>query len=625
VSELIPLNIRPGIYRESTRYANKGGWYDCNLVRFRENYPEKMGGWRRYTRQPMIGTSRSLFAWSLLGGAQLYASGTNFKYYLVQGTRVIDVTPIRRTVTLGTDPLTTVSAGSSLITVNDPDHGAAADAFVTLSGATGPIDGIPASEINAEHQIVEIVDSNNYRIQVTTTATAGSVSGGGSSVQADYQINPGLDTSVMGDGWGTGTYGAGGWGDPSGLLPPTDRFRLWSEDNFGEDLLLNPIDGGIYFKDVSGSLFDRAVNITSLSGSNQAPTVCRQVLVSDIDRHVLAFGCDPASDPGTQDLLLIRWGDAESMVEWEVRTDTSAGSLRIDDGSEIVRAIETSRETLVFTDTSLHSVRYQGPPFIFGQQRVAQHVGLIGRNAVVSDGSVTYWMERGRFQLYDGAVREIKCDIKDYIFRILNVSQNEKIYAGINREFSEVIWNIPVNDSEENNFYVVYNYLYRVWYYGFWPRTTWIDTQFLSNPLATAPDGYIYSHDDGADDGSTVPATALDSYIESSDIELGEGNRFLFMWRLLPDVTFDGSDGTFGSPGAIITLQRRDYPGDPYSSTESTVVRQTATVPIEQFDRVKNIRLRGRTISYRISSDQTGVQWRQGLPRIQVRADGRKS
>lgn len=625
MSQMIPLAFRPGVFRESTRYANKGGWYDCNLVRFRGNFPEKMGGWRQFTATAMQGTPRSLFGWSILNGARFYGSGTNLKYYIVRGVDPIDVTPVRRTVTLGTDPFTTVASGSTQITVNDTGHGVFNGAFVTLNGATGPIDGIPASEINIEHQIIQIIDANNYRIQVTTPASAGGVSGGGAAVEAEYQINPGLDTAVFGDGWGTDTWGSGGWGDPSGQLTQVSRLRLWSEDNFGEDLLFNPRDDAIFIKDMSGGITERGVNITSLAGSNQAPTICRQILVSDIDRHVLAFACDPASDPGVQDPLLIRWSDSESVVEWGVRTDTTAGSLRLDDGSEIIRAIETQREILTFTDTSLHSVRYTGPPFIFGQQRVAQNINLIGRNAVVSDGVITYWMERGRFQIYDGAVRELACDIKDYVFGVLNNDQAGKISAGINRQFSEVIWNIPANGSAENNFYVVYNYLHGVWYYGFWPRTAWIDSQFLDNPLAASPDGYLYTHEDGQNDGSTTPATPMNAYIQSSDIELGEGDQFLFMRRIIPDVTFEGSDPTPGQPAVTLTLERRDYPGRSYGGTKAPSVRNTSTVPIEQFEEVKNIRLRGRTIAYRIGSDTLGVQWRQGTPRIEARADGRKS
>lgn len=625
MSQLVPLTFSPGIFRESTRYANKGGWYDCNLVRFRGNFPEKMGGWRRFTAIAMMGTARSLFAWADLAGAQFYGSGTNLKYYVIRGLDPVDITPIRRSVTLGTDPFTTLAPGSTMITVEDPGHGAVLGAFVTFDGTVGPIDGIPASDFDIEHEIIQIVDSNRYRINTATGATTGGITGGGSAVEADYQINPGLDTTVFGDGWGTGTWGAGGWGEPSGELTQAGRLRLWSEDNFGEDLLINPRDDAIFIKDMSLSISTRSVNITSLPGSNQAPTICRQILVSDIDRHVLAFGCDPASDPGAQDPLLVRWGDSESVIEWENRTDTTAGSLRIDDGSEIVRAIETQREILTFTDTSLHSVRYNGPPFIFGQQRVAQNINLIGRNAVTTDGVVTYWMERGRFQVYDGAVRELQCDIKDYIFEILNDNQVGKISAGINRQFSEVIWNMPVNGASENNFYVIYNYLYRVWYYGFWPRTAWIDSQFLDNPLAASPDGYLYAHEDGQNDGSTTPSSPMNAYIQSSDVELGDGDQFLFMWRIIPDVTFEGSDPSVGQPAVTLTLERRDYPGAGYNGTQSPSVRRVATVPVEQFDQVKNIRLRGRAISYRISSDTLGIQWRQGLPRIDVRPDGKKS
>ena len=453
---LIKPQFRPGVNRETTDYGNTGGWYDCNLVRWRTGTPSSMGGWQRFTSAPVLGTMRSLFPFSTLNGTRFYATGTNLKYYLIYGNNPVDITPIRLTVNpMATNNPFATAIGTNVITVTDANNGAVMNDFVTFSGATGPFGGITAAEINQQQQITRIIDANTYQFTVATNASS-STSGGGNATEAQYQINTGLDTTALGNGWGTGPWGYYGWGEGSTVFVQINQLRLWSQDNYGEDLLFNVRDGGIYFKDMSGSVDDRGVNLTSLAGGTEVPVVAKQVLVSNNDRHVLAFGCNPVGSP-IQDPLLIRWADTESLVDWLPSQTNSAGSLDISLGSVFMAAVETTTEILVFTDIALTSFRYVGAPFYFGQTAIATNIHLISPNAAVSTGAITAWMANGRLQWYNGVVSDMACDVRSYIFDILNTAQSAKIVAGTNRQFSEFIWLLPVNGSNENNFSLICN------------------------------------------------------------------------------------------------------------------------------------------------------------------------
>lgn len=621
------IQFRPGINRETTDYGNTGGWWDCNLVRWKKGTAQQFGGWQRFTASPVLGTMRSLFPWSTLNGQRYYATGTNLKYYVVRGNVPVDITPIRRTVTLGTDPFETDAAGSTTVIVTDVANGSVVNDFVTFSGATGPVDGIPASEFDIEHQITSIIDDDHYTITVTTPATAGGVSGGGTLVVAAYQINVGLDTTAMGNGWGTGPWGIGGWGEGSDVNVETDQLRLWTEDNYGEDLLFNPRDGGIYYKDMSANVADRAVNLADLYPDGFVPTTVRQVLVSDNDRHVMAFGSNPVSSP-IQDRLLLRWSDRENFTNWFPDTTTTAGSLRLEGGSEFLKAVETTTEILAFTDTTLHSVRFIGAPLTFGQTRVGTNIQLIGPNAVVSTGAETAWMANGRFQMYDGVVRDLPCDVRTYIFDILNFAQSEKVIAGVNRQFAEIIWLMPVNGSQENNFYLICNYedwSNPIWYYGDFNgagRTTWIDAWFETTPLAGAPDGYIYNHDIGATDNSDGSPAMLESYLKSSVFELSTGGDFMLVSRIIPDLSFTNSSTP--NPSVNLTFEKRDYPGSAFQTGPDAPVSRTVELPIEQYTAKVDRRFRARSVQMGIEATATGTFWELGVPRLYMAPDGQR-
>jgi hypothetical protein len=618
---LTKLVFRPGINRETTAYANEGGWFDCNLVRFRAGKPESIGGWTQYTKQQMLGTARSLLTWTALGGTIFTGMGTNLKYYIIRGGSLSDITPIRETTLAGAVTFAAAN-GSSVLTVTDIGNGALRNDFVTFSGAASLGGNVTATVLNAEHQITRIIDGDTYEITLSVTANASDSGDGGASVIGAYQINSGLDTSVYGTGWGTGPWSRGTWNSSTSTAVPGAQMRVWSQDNFGEDLIICVHDGGIFYWDRSLGVSSRAVALEDLAGAQAAPTVAKQVIVSERDRHVIAFGCDPEGDPGVQDPLIIRFSDQENPAEWRTLPTTTAGELRIGTGSEIVCAVQTKQQVIIFTDVSVHAMQYIGDPFTFGLQEVSSSISIMSHNAMVAVGDTVFWMGRNEFYAYDGAVVQIPCDVKEYVFSGLNPQQFLKVYAGHSSSFSEVWWFYPSANSSENDSYVVYNYEQKIWYYGTLARTAWQDRNVLSFPLAASPDGYVYYQENGLDDGSANPPVALAPYIESSVVDMGEGDQFMFATRVIPDLTFRNSTNV--APTATLTLKARNFPGGAYFATDSDPVVKTASHPVEQFTNQLFTRLRGRSISLRIESNQTGTAWRLGDPRLDLRTDGRK-
>jgi hypothetical protein len=569
----------------------------------------------------MLGTARSLLTWTALGGTIFTGMGTNLKYYIIRGGSLSDITPIRETTLAGAVTFAAAN-GSSVLTVTDIGNGALRNDFVTFSGAASLGGNVTATVLNAEHQITRIIDGDTYEITLSVTANASDSGDGGASVIGAYQINSGLDTSVYGTGWGTGPWSRGTWNSSTSTAVPGAQMRVWSQDNFGEDLIICVHDGGIFYWDRSLGVSSRAVALEDLAGAQAAPTVAKQVIVSERDRHVIAFGCDPEGDPGVQDPLIIRFSDQENPAEWRTLPTTTAGELRIGTGSEIVCAVQTKQQVIIFTDVSVHAMQYIGDPFTFGLQEVSSSISIMSHNAMVAVGDTVFWMGRNEFYAYDGAVVQIPCDVKEYVFSGLNPQQFLKVYAGHSSSFSEVWWFYPSANSSENDSYVVYNYEQKIWYYGTLARTAWQDRNVLSFPLAASPDGYVYYQENGLDDGSANPPVALAPYIESSVVDMGEGDQFMFATRVIPDLTFRNSTNV--APTATLTLKARNFPGGAYFATDSDPVVKTASHPVEQFTNQLFTRLRGRSISLRIESNQTGTAWRLGDPRLDLRTDGRK-
>ena len=621
---LTKLQFRPGINRETTSYANEGGWFDGDKIRFHLGYPQKIGGWVKYSANSYQGTARSLHNWVSLDSSDYLGVGTHLKYYIEEGGGFNDITPIRATTAAGDVTFSAVN-GSTTLTVSDSSHGAVVNDFVTFSGAVSLGGNITADILNIEYQITEIVDANSYKVEASVAANASDTGNGGSSVVGAYQINVGLDSGVGGNGWGAGTWGgvvAGGtdtgWGDAS-LINVSTELRLWSHDNFGEDLLINPRDGGIYYWDKTNTLSSRAVNVTSLSGANEVPVIAKQILVSDLDRHILAFGCNPqgTSSAADQDPLLIRFSSQESLTDWAATATNTAGDLRLGSGSTFVQAVETKRELLVWTDKSVHSMRFIGPPFTFGLQQLASNITIMSSNAAVATEDFVFWMGRDSFYVYDGRTAQLPCTVRDYVFLDFNFDQTEKVTSGVNSQFSEVFWFYPSSSSQENDRYVVFNYQEKVWYYGTLSRTAWIDRGIRRFPIAAA-NSYLYNHESGSDDDGS----AMDSYIESSQIDIDDGYQFVSIRRLIPDLTFNGSSSP--TPSADFTLQVREYPGANYDDSAAGTVTRSATSPVEQFTNYLDMRLRGRSFGVKVSSADTGVRWKLGAPRIDIRPDGRR-
>lgn len=637
---LSKLQFNPGVNREITAYSNEGGWFDIDNVRFQKGYPEKIGGWQKRSSNSFLGTCRALHPWVSLNRDQYVGVGTNLKYYIDEGGFYNDVTPLRLTTSAGAITFAATN-GSSELTVTHSSHGAVVNDFVTYSGAASLGGLITADVLNQEYYVTEVVNTNSYKIKARTANTSiydityegslnpslvaanGSDTGnGGGSVVGAYQINTGLDIGVSGAGWGTGNWARGEWGSASSDPIVINTLRLWSHDNFGEDLLINVRDGGIYYWDETNGLSNRAVDITSLAGSDSAPTIAKQVLVSDRDRHVIAFGCDTEANPGVQDPLAIRFSDQESLTDWRTQTTNTAGELRLGSGSEIVTALETRQQILVFTDTTLYSMQFLGPPFTFGVNSLSENITVAGPNAAIAVDDNVYWMGRSEFYVYSGSVQRLPCMVRDFVFSDLNEGQIEKVNAAINTQYSEVWWYYPSSDSEEVNKYVVYNYLEQVWYYGSFGRTAWIDRGIFDFPFAANADGYIYEHEIGFDDGTTNPTTPINAFIQSSPIDIGDGEQFMLVRKMIPDVDFKNSTATL--PDVNITLDVKNVPDGTYSNSQTDAFVKTQAAPLNARTEKLFFRLRGRQMRFKISSDDLGVTWRLGSPRLDIRPDGRR-
>ena len=752
----------PGVNRETTSYGDENGWYNSDLIRFRKGRPEKMGGWERLSSNTITGIGRSLHVWAALDGSKYMGLGTQAKFYVEEGGGYNDITPVRVTTTLGSDPLKTGSAGSGELTVTAGSHGAVTDDFVTFSGASAT-DGITAAQINTEHQIT-VINSNSYTVTTDGSASSGSTAGGGSSVVAEYQINTGLDTVVVGTGFGAGawsgltstysqtslndsggisdsdtsfiltsasdfetastttdgaitvssssiaaadsssfpsegtllinsekirygtnasnifgdltrattpaahadgatitfvglvliddellqytgkssnTIDAGvtrgtqgttaashadaavvkeanafvGWGQSASTAASTgSNIRLYAQDNWGEDLIFNVVDGAPYYWDQTLGLAARATTFASQSGASGAPTITRRIMVSGADRHVVCFGCNPINETN-QDLLMIRWSDQENAVDWTPTATNTSGSQRISSGSEIISAQKTRQEMLVWTDTALHAMRFTGPPFTFGISMLANNVSILGPNAVTTVGDKVFWMDRENFYVYTGRVQEIPCTLLRYVFDDINLDQNFKCFAASNRMFDEVFWFYPTADSTEIDRYVKFNYTENTWDLGTLARTAWVDYGIHNNPRgcgAVSSENFVYIHELGQnDDGS-----AMTSFIESADFDLSpDGDHFMFLSRLIPDISITDTSGD--SSGEVdYIVKTRDFPGDSLATNSTNTVTSTTQ---QSF-----LRARARQASLRIQSSKTDLAWTLGDLRLDIRPDGRR-
>ena len=693
------IQLRPGVNRENTRYTNENGWYDSDKIRFRQGTPEKLGGWQRISANTFVGICRSLWAWVTLGAANLLGLGTNLKFYIENGGTYYDITPVRSLSTL-TNPFATTNA-STTVTVTDATGGYITNDFVTFTGATA----VGGLTISGEFQIT-VTSSTTYTIQAASAAT--STATGGGTVYAVYQINVGPAYAVPLVGWGAGPWSSGTWGVGTSS---TDSLRLWSQSNFGEDLIYGPRAGPIYYWDatvgftnsiftvtittpgvlstsltlangtalmltttgalptgllvgtvyyvvaVSGTQFSlaatyngaainttgsqsgvhsfspRGVALTSLGGGSSVPIIQNFILVSDVSRFVFAFGTNDYSS-AVQNPMLVRWSDQESPVTWTPAATNQAGSLLFSHGSEIVTAMQSRQEILVWTDSSLYSLQYVGAPVVWGSQLVGDNVSIASENAVAYANGVAYWMGVDKFYKYDGRTQTLNCDLLQYVFNNINKLQFQQVFAGTNEGFNEIWWFYVSNDSLDYTIdsYVVFNYSENqgqgCWYYGSLARTAWLDSGLRDYPMAATYSYNLVNHEQGVDNNETVTALPIESFITSSEFDVDDGDKFGFIWRVLPDIKFVGS--TAANPQMTMYLKPMQNSGSGYNSpsslggSDNATVTRTATVPIEAFTGQVYIRVRGRQISMEYRSTTLGVQWQAGSPRIDIRQDGRR-
>ena len=625
---LTVFNFKPGINKEETDYANETGWVDGNFVRFRKGRPEKLGGWERQSSNTFHGSARALHSWISLGGSRYLGLGTTQKYYIEEGLAYNDVTPVRKT---STNSITFAATnGSSTITATDSSHGAVNGDFVTIAGAATLGGLITAAVLNQEYQISLVTGTNTYEITAkdaagaTVTANASDSGNGGAGVDGVYQINSGLDVYLPSTGFGVGTWGAGTFGSATAITA-TGQLRLWTHDNFGENLIINPRGGGIYRWVENDGLSVRALELSGISGANLVPTVGLQVITSETDRHLIVLGADPISSSartGVIDPMLVAFSDTENELEFEPLTTNSAGSVRLSSGSLIVGGLKSRQETLIWTDTSLYSMNFIGPPLTFALNLINEGAGLIGPKAAVAAPGGVYFMSKNAFYVYNGSVQKLPCSVQDFVFQDLNLTQAFKCHAAVNAEFAEVWFFYPSleDDTNEISRYAIYNYEEQTWAIGSMVRYAWLDAGIEDKPRASG-ESYIYLHETGYNDD----ASSMDNvFIESADIDLGDGENFAFIKKIVPDVQFDTTLGVSNTPAINAVIKRRNYPGESLTTDSTTQITPTTTFG--------GLRTRTRQMALRFESDDDNAdaanrkdyKWRIGNTRLDIQASGRR-
>lgn len=618
------ITFKPGVNRENTRYFNETGWYESEKVRFRQGSPEVIGGWYPLTTATYQGVCRALFDWTTLGGAKIVATGTNLKYYVETGSQYYDITPIAETTT-GTATFT-ATPGLTTLVVNDPGYNThVIGDFVTFSGAVSLGGNITAAVLNQEYQMI-FVDptTGDYTIDVGVTANASDTGHGGAATVAAYQLSVGPEIQVPSLGWGAGLWGGGPWG----IGTTTDlELRIWSQGNYGENLIFGPRYGAMYYWSANSGVTSRAVELSTVFPSSGVPTVQNYILISDISRFVFALGANPIGS-AQADPMLIRWSDQEDAWNWTPASTNQAGEIRLSHGSEISAGLQTRQEILVWTDIAVYSLQYVGAPVVWQSQLLADNVSMMSPNGMATAANVVYWMGKDKFYKYDGTVQTLRCDLRRYVFDDINQAQPYQVCCGTNEGFNEIWWFYCSANSTVVDKYVVYNYAEDLWHYGNMGRTAWLDATTVRFPLAATYDHTLVQHEYGLNDNTTGTDNPINAYIVSAEWDPDDGHNFSFMYRMLPDLTFQNS--TADNPVATMTISPLKNSGSGYEvpqsqggSSSANVVR-TASVPIEKFTGQVFIRVRGRQFAFRIESDQLNTTWQLGKIRADIRPDGRR-
>ena len=622
---LTKFQFKPGINKEETDYSNEGGWVDGNKIRFRKGRVEKIGGWEKATSNTYLGSARALHSWISLGSSRFLGLGTTSKYYIESGGIFNDVTPIRATTTNGI--VFAATNGSNIITATDSDHGAVVGDSVTISGAATLGGLITATVLNQEQVITAVPTVNTYTFTATATANGSDTGNGGSGVDGAYQINVGLDEYVSSTGWGANNWGAGTFGSSS-AISASGQLRLWTHDNYGEDLIINPRGGGIYRWKENNGLSTRALELSGISGANLVPTIGLQVITSETDRHLIVLGADPIVDgarTGAADPMLVAFSDQENELQFEPLASNTAGDLRLSSGSLIIGGLKSRQEVLIWTDTSLYSMTFIGPPLTFAVNLINEGAGLVSPKAAINAPAGVYFMSKNAFYNYNGAVQKLPCTVQDYVFSDLDLGQAFKCHATLNSAFSEVWFFYPsIEDGTgEISRYVIYNYEENSWSIGSLIRYAWLDTGIEDKPLATtsvSSSNYLYSHETGFNDDTE----SMDNvFVESADLDVGDGENFAFVKRVIPDIKFVSSADTDQTPAINFVLKQRNYNGDSLTTASTTQVTDTSTYA--------SLRSRSRQVVLRFESDddnsesnRKNYKWRLGATRLDVSPSGRR-
>jgi len=617
----MPLtNFRPapGINKEVTDYTGEGKWVDSDNVRFFQGLPQKIKGWEKFVSTTIVGVVRDQHAWVSLDGTRYDAFGTDRKLYVYSEGLVTDITPIRQTNTGATSVFTTTN-GSSNVTVSITAHGAQLGDFVTLS-STGSLDtantSFTASTFDKEFEVLGIANANAFYIDVGSNEANAGITANGVTTAA-FQIGIGPEFSVPAYGFGTDTWGSGGWGSPSTVSNVTLEARQWSLDNYGEDLIATVLNGGTYIWDTSVGVSTRATAVAN------APTTSRLSLVSTPDRHLILLGTETEiANTASQDDLFLRFSDQENINDYAPTAINTAGSLRITDGSRIIAAERSRGQILVWTDTSLQSLQYIGPPFTFGLRQLGQNCGIIGQHGAIDLNGNSYWMSQDSFYLFDGSVKKLPCTVEQYVFGNLNQTASENTFTGHNGEFNEVLWFYARTGSDQINAVVAYNYLEGTWWTGTLRRTSWIDREVFNNPIATYYDSTATANNEtilgltnGAstvylqEQGNDADGVAMTAYLKSGDVQIAQGDEFAFVSRLIPDV--QNQSGTLN-----LDFEFSRYPNDTTPVSKSTSFTSTTNKV--------DLRGRGRSFTANLVSNTTGTAWRLGTLRFEVQPDGRR-
>jgi hypothetical protein len=648
------LQFRPGLNREGTDYSNEGGWYDGDKIRFRSGFPEKIGGWTRLSNDQYLGVARSLWNWATVSGSNLLGVGTSKKYYIEQGGTYNDVTPfstIQTTLGAAPGPFTATN-GSATITVTDASYNPSVGDYVVFSGAVTLGGNITAAVLNQEYVVATVPSSTTFTIQAKNPTTGlpvlantSDTNKGGANVTASFEVPIGLDIYVVGTGWGAGPWGRGGWGSAYTGGGIGQQLRLWSNDNYGEQLFIAPRGGAIYYwipegetypSLIAGGLATRAQSLATQSTAagfdgTFVPNATFQIISSAIQRFIIAMGAnpyDPTDSETTFDPMLVRWSDQENPYQWVPEVTNQAGEFRLSNGSYIMQARATRQEILVWTDSCLYSMQYLGPPYVWGFNVLMDNISVMSPNSMITINNVTYWMGTDKFYMYSGRVETLPCSLRQYIFDDINKDQAYQVFCGGNEGYNEVWWFYCSTNSNQVDKYVIYNYLDRVWYYGSMARSAWLDSGIRQYPMAADYNNRILYHESAVDDVSGLTPVPIDSYVQSSDFDIGDGHNFGFVWRILPDVNFNGSN--VNNPQVTMTVKPRQNSGTPYGTADSPDVisgdnyGRAGVYNIQTFTGQVYTRLRGRQLAFRIESNTLGVSWQLGSPRIDIRDDGRR-